>query len=79
MYCFFSLTTTLGFQLNCFLLESIPSLLFVVNSTRGFRLLGDDTGNAGPAAAHKDVTMAEKRDKAKKLSDASLGMLNWDI
>lgn len=38
----------------------------------------DDTGNAGPAAAHKDVTMAEKRDKAKKLSDASLGKFDAD-
>lgn len=59
-------------------LEMQKSAAEARNKNRSALCFGDDTGNAGPAAAHKDVTMAEKRDKAKKLSDASLGKFDAD-
>lgn len=59
-------------------LEMQKSAAEARNKNRSALCFGDDTGNAGPAAAHKDVTMADKRDRAKKLSDASLGKFDAD-
>lgn len=59
-------------------LEMQKSAAEARNKNRSALCFGDDTSNAGPAAAQKDVTMAEKRDKAKKLSDASLGKFDAD-
>jgi len=47
------------------------------NKNRSALCFGDDSSGPAPAAC-KDVTMADKRGKAKRLSDASLGKFDVD-
>lgn len=61
-------------------LEMQKSAAEARNKNRSALCFGDETGSSDKklAASHKDVTMAEKREKAKKLSDASLGKFDAD-
>lgn len=62
-------------------LEMQKSAAEARNKNRSALCFGDETASSGKkvaASAQKDVTMAEKREKAKKLSDASLGKFDAD-
>lgn len=62
-------------------LEMQKSAAEARNKNRSALCFGDETASGGKkvaASAQKDVTMAEKREKAKKLSDASLGKFDAD-
>eukprot|EP00435_Cladocopium_sp_Y103_P075014 s35_g53.t1 len=60
-------------------LEMQKSAAEARNKNRSALCFGDETGSGDKkVAASKDVTMAEKREKAKKLSDASLGKFDAD-
>lgn len=61
-------------------LEMQKSAADARNKNRSALTFGDDTGSTknAPVASSKDVTLAEKREKAKKLSDASLKKYDAD-
>jgi len=60
-------------------LEMQKSAADARNKNRSALTFGDDTGSTkAPVASSKDVTMAEKREKAKRLSDASLKKYDAD-
>ena len=61
-------------------LEMQKSAADARNKNRSALTFGDDTGSNknAPVASSKDVTLAEKREKAKKLSDASLKKYDAD-